>query len=80
MKVDAESAVDFKRVVKYARTKMTLGGEKSTLRYKRTRIVKFTGPVAQILSKESDKGTYWHYDDKKQILEIYKEELRTPLD
>lgn len=80
MKVDAESEVDFKRVVKYQQKTMKLCGEKSTLRYKHTRIVKFTGPVADILAHESDKGTYWSYDKDTSTLEIYAEEMLTPQD
>lgn len=72
---NVESTVDFKRIIKHSQKTMKLCGEKSTLRYKRTRIVKFTGPVADILAHESDKGTYWSYDKDTSTLEIYAEEL-----
>jgi len=67
MKNKIDSSVSFKPKVKYAKS-----GE---LKYKRTRIVRFTGPAAMAMAKTSDGGTYWSYDEDKLTLDIYAEEL-----
>lgn len=64
-----------KPVVKYRTSSGTLAGEKYKLRYKWTLLATIEGPEAKAVADASDYGTHWNYDDKTQILRIYKEEL-----
>ena len=59
--------MEMKPVVKYRK--------KGNLRYKLTLLETIKGPEAVALNEAQDKGSYWSYDAKKHIVEIYKEEL-----
>jgi hypothetical protein len=64
-----------KPVVKFSTAMGTLAGEKYKHRYKRTLLATIKGPEAKALADSSEYGSFWSYDDKKQILQIWKEEL-----
>jgi hypothetical protein len=64
-----------KPIVNYSTAKGTFAGERYKQRYKRTLLATIKGPEAKALRDSSEYGSYWSYETKKQVLQIFKEEL-----
>lgn len=73
-----------KPIVKYRQSTVKMCGEVHKLRYKLTLLATIKGPEAKAIAESQDKGEclYWSYDDSKGQckLEIYEEQMITPLD